>query len=79
MWGKNKDVIRNVRIDSELNDRIMEIAKAEKRTISNTIQLLLSEAVYVHLRMHPKTLETINADIELSIVNDTEKSEIPKK
>ena len=63
MWGKNKDIIRNVRIDSDLNDMIIEIAKAEKRTISNTIQLLLSEAVHVHLRVHPKILETMNADI----------------
>lgn len=62
MWGKNKDIIRNVRIDSELNDLIIDIAKAEQRTISNTIQLLLREAVHFHLRAHPKTLEIINSD-----------------
>ena len=54
MWGKNKDVIRNVRIDSELNNMIIDIAKAEKRTISNTIQVLLGEAVHLHLRLHPQ-------------------------
>ena len=63
MWGKNKDIIRNVRIDNELNDMIVEIAKAEKRTITNTIQLLLSEAVYVHMKSHPEILERLNADI----------------
>ncbi len=70
MWGKNKDIIRNVRIDSELNDMIIDIAKAEKRTITNTIQVLLGEAVQIHLRLHPKTLEIINGDTMSSDTNE---------
>ena len=50
----NGDVIRNVRIDDELDSSIRAIADAEERTISNTIQRLLRDAVRRYCEVHPE-------------------------
>ena len=49
-----KTIIRNVRIDNGLDDKIIAIATAEERTISNTIQSLLREATSRYLEAHPE-------------------------
>lgn len=50
----NGDVIRNVRIGDELDSSIRAIADAEERTISNTIQRLLRDAVRRYCEVHPE-------------------------
>ena len=47
-----KTIVRNVRIDSSLDDKILAIAEAEERTISNTIQRLLRDAADRYLEAH---------------------------
>ena len=47
-----KTIVRNVRIDSNLDDRILAIATAEERSISNTIQRLLRDATSRYLEAH---------------------------
>ena len=49
-----KTVVRNVRIDNSLDDKIIAIAEAEERSISNTIQRLLREATSRYLEAHPE-------------------------
>lgn len=50
----NGNVTRNVRIDNELDADIRAIASAEDRSISNTIQHLLREAVKRYYELHPE-------------------------
>lgn len=50
----NGNVTRNVRIDNELDSNIQAIASAEDRSISNTIQRLLREAVKRYCELHPE-------------------------
>lgn len=47
-----KTIVRNVRIDDSLDDKILAIAEAEERTISNTIQRLLRDAADRYLEAH---------------------------
>ena len=47
-----KTIVRNVRIDNSLDDKILAIAEAEERTISNTIQRLLRDAADRYLESH---------------------------
>ena len=47
-----KTIVRNVRIDNNLDDKILAIAEAEERTISNTIQRLLRDAADRYLESH---------------------------
>ena len=49
-----KTIVRNVRIDSNLDEKILAIAKAEERSISNTIQRLLRDATVRYLEAHPE-------------------------
>ena len=49
-----KTVVRNVRIDSNLDEKILVIATAEERSISNTIQRLLRDAANRYLEAHPE-------------------------
>ncbi|MDO4787424.1 MAG: hypothetical protein Q4A13_10830 [Fretibacterium sp.] len=46
--------VRNVRLDDALDDKILAIAAAEERSISNTIQRLLREAADRYLEAHPE-------------------------
>ena len=54
MNAKNLNIVRNVRIDNNLDEKILAIAEAEERTISNTIQRLLRDAVNRYLENHPE-------------------------
>ena len=54
MNARNLNVVRNVRIDNALDEKILAIAEAEERTISNTIQRLLREATNRYLEAHPE-------------------------
>lgn len=47
-------VVRNVRVPEELDEKIVRIASAESRTISNAIAWLLSGAVESYLTEHPE-------------------------
>ena len=49
-----KTIVRNVRIDNNLDDKILAIATAEERTISNTIQRLLRDATNRYFELHPE-------------------------
>ena len=54
MNAKNLNIVRNVRIDNNLDEKILAIAEAEERSISNTIQRLLRDAVSRYLETHPE-------------------------
>ncbi len=54
MNAKNLNIVRNVRIDNKLDEKILAIAAAEERTISNTIQRLLRDAATRYLEAHPE-------------------------
>ena len=56
----NQHVVRNVRIDVDLDNSILAIAKFEDRTISKTIQRLLQKAVNDYFRENPKVLDVRN-------------------
>ncbi len=45
--------VRNVRIDDALDEKILTIAAAEERSISNTMTWLLRDAVNRYLETHP--------------------------
>lgn len=47
-------VVRNVRVPEDLDEKILKIASAETRTISNTIAWLLNGAVESYLSEHPE-------------------------
>ncbi|MBR0074194.1 MAG: hypothetical protein IJP96_00380 [Synergistaceae bacterium] len=47
-------VVRNVRMENELDEKILAIAKIEDRSISNTIQRLLKEATARYFENHPE-------------------------
>lgn len=49
--------VRNVRIDDLLDDKLIRIASAENRSISNTIQWLLKDATDRYLEAHPELKE----------------------
>ena len=55
MSTKARSVVRNVRLDNELDEKILAIATAEDRSISNAIQRLLRDAVNRYLDLHPET------------------------
>lgn len=38
-------IVRNVRLDTELDDKILEIAKREERSISQVLQRLIRNAI----------------------------------
>lgn len=44
--------VRNVRIDDALDEKILAIAAAEERSISNTMTWLLRDAVNRYLETH---------------------------
>lgn len=44
--------VRNVRIDDALDEKILTIAAAEERSISNTMTWLLRDAVNRYLETH---------------------------
>ena len=46
--------VRNVRIDDVLDEKILAIAAAEDRSISNTIQRLLRDATDRYFEAHPE-------------------------
>ena len=54
MNAKNLNIVRNVRMDNSLDEKIVAIATAEERSISNTIQRLLRDAVNRYLEAHPE-------------------------
>ena len=54
MNAKTLTVVRNVRMDNSLDEKIVAIATAEERSISNTIQRLLREATSRYLEAHPE-------------------------
>ena len=54
MTTKSRNIVRNVRIDNELDEKIQAIAAAEDRTLSNAIQRLLREATDRYLEAHPE-------------------------
>ena len=54
MTTKPRNIVRNVRIDNELDEKIQAIATAEDRTLSNAIQRLLREAANRYLEAHPE-------------------------
>lgn len=49
--------VRNVRIPEDLDEKVLKIASAEQRSISNTITWLLSGAVETYLDSHPELKE----------------------
>ena len=58
MTTKARSIVRNVRFDAELDEKIQAIAAAEDRTISNATQRLLRKAVRDYLERHPELLVT---------------------
>ena len=54
MNARNLTVVRNVRMDNSLDEKIIAIAAAEERSISNTIQRLLRDATSRYLEAHPE-------------------------
>ena len=54
MNAKTLTVVRNVRMDNSLDEKIVAIATAEERSISNTIQRLRREATSRYLEAHPE-------------------------
>lgn len=54
MNAKNLNIVRNVRMDNSLDEKIVAIATAEERSISNTIQRLLRDAANRYLEAHPE-------------------------
>ena len=54
MNARNRNVVRNVRMDDNLDEKIVAIATAEDRSISNTIQRLLRDATSRYLEAHPE-------------------------
>lgn len=56
----NQHVVRNVRIDIDLDNSILAIAKYEDRTISKTIQRLLQKAVNDYFRENPEVSDVRN-------------------
>ena len=49
-----KNVVRNVRLDDGLDEKIRAIAAADDRSISNVIQRLLRDAVSRYVEIHPE-------------------------
>lgn len=45
--------VRNMRIDEALDEKLLLIASAEDRSISNTMSWLLKDAIERYLEAHP--------------------------
>ena len=54
----------SARVPQELRDRVDEIAQAERRTMSNVVELALESFVRQYTELHPKFREDIAAGLE---------------
>ncbi|WP_169738450.1 hypothetical protein [Synergistes jonesii] len=50
--------VRNMRIDDTVDEKLLLIASAEDRSISNTMSWLLKDAIERYLEAHPALLKS---------------------